>query len=442
VVVAGLAFTDWWEPYSWIAVVAFVPWWFAFVVRVGDGPGGVDRRRVVVGAVIGGLIAMTYYYPFFIGAVQLVVVLAVGEGSRRRGGVFPLRIARESWCVLVGTGLVSAPFWAPLALRAVSSGAFDSLQNRFFEPWMIPFHLPFLEPTIPGAVMLFGLVSIALGSRRSPLLLGLAMLLGSAYAWFVLGYVMVLAETPILAFKTAFVIDAVLVAGAGIGAVSLARSVADGDVGRRFPSSPLLRGGGLAAIVLVLTASAVGAIPYVREQRAAHEPTTLLRAYDRATAGRPDGDVVLTGEFELSFFRPVFLFNVWNAHYSNPTAEFTARSRFLSRLASERDPGVVAAALRHNRYDAVDVVLLRREGDALGYVDYQDNFPRGTRRRTLSFSTAQFDDRWFARSVVGDHVVFVARSNDPMGSLDAAERRELERRFAGDLSARNRPTAG
>jgi hypothetical protein len=138
----------------------------------------------------------------------------------------------------------------------------------------------------------------------------------------------------------------------------------------------------------------------------------------------------------------VFLFNVWNAHYSNPTAEFAARSRFLRRLAAEGDPAVVAAALRHNRYDPVDVVLLDRKGDTLTYVDYQDNFPRGTRMRTLTFSPAQFDERWFMRSVVGHRAVFVARTRDPLGVLDGAQRRELQRRFAGDLSIPDRPTAG
>ena len=188
---------------------------------------------------------------------------------------------------------------------------------------------------------------------------------------------------------------------------------------------------------MVLVATAVGAVPYVEEQRSAHEPAALLRAYDRVTVGRPDGDVVLTGDFAVSFFRPVHLFNVWNAHYSNPVAEFAARSRFLDRVAGETDPAVVAAALRHNRYDAVDVVVLDVNRGHLTFTEYQDNFPRGTRARTRSFHSEQFGARWFARTVAGGRVFLVARPADPLRALDAGQRRELRQRFAGDLRVPN-----
>jgi hypothetical protein len=428
VVFAGLAVADWFEPYSWIAVVAFVPWWFAFVVRADRGRDPLGRRNVVIGAVVGGCLLMTYYYPFFIGVVQLLAVLVVGRVAGRRGRRFPLRVTRESWCVLGGAVLVSAVYWLPLVVAAVTTGAFASLQNRYFDHWMIAFPLPFLEVSMTGLVMLVGLVSIVLGCRRSSVMLGLATMLVAAYAWIVFGYVMVLADMPVLAFKAVFVVQAVLAAGAGIGVVSLLRNCS---------TARALRIGlaGLAAVVLVATA--VGAVPYLEEQRAAHEPTALLRAYDRATAGRPDGDVVLAGDFVVSFFRPVHLFNVWNAHYSNPVAEFAARSRFLDRLAGESDPVVVAAALRHNRYDPVDVVVLDVAGGRLTATDYQDNYPRGTRARTLAFTPGQFGARWFTRTVAVGQVFLVARPADPLGALDASQRRELRERFAGDLAVPN-----
>ena len=35
VAVVGLAFTDWYEPYGWLAVIVFVPWFLLFVLQVG-----------------------------------------------------------------------------------------------------------------------------------------------------------------------------------------------------------------------------------------------------------------------------------------------------------------------------------------------------------------------------------------------------------------------
>ena len=151
-------------------------------------------------------------------------------------------------------------------------------------------------------------------------------------------------------------------------------------------------------------------------------------------AGRVDGAVVLTADPALIEFRPVYLFNVWNAHYSNPTADFSARSRFLRRLMRERDPAVVAAALHVNRYDRVDAVVLDARNGSLTYTDYQDNFPRGTRARTLHFTRAQFDRRWFEPTVTPARAMFVARPVDPVGSLDASQLTELRRHFPGDLA--------
>jgi hypothetical protein len=430
VVVAGLALHDWYEPYAWLATVAFIPWWFSFVVRVRRDDRPLDTRRVVLGSAIGAAVMLAYYYPFFVGAVQLVALLAVSAILRRRGVDCGLRITRESWCVLAGTALVSAVFWAPLAVQALASGTFDSLQNRYFDAWMIAVPLPFLDFTLEGVVMACGLVALVVGCRRSRLLLGLLTLLVAAYAWWVLGSVAVLVDTPVLAARAVLLIEAILLAGAGIGVVEGFRAW------RAVRPTPVI--GALAVIaVTVLVVSALGAMPLLAEQRAAREPTAALRAFDRATAGGGKGDVVLVGAAPFASYRPVDLFNVWNAHYSNPTAEFTSRSRFIARLSTEPDPAVFAAALYANRYDRVRVVVLDASHDQLSYTDYQDNFPRGTRRRTLAFTREQFADRWFRASSGGGYALFVTRSGNPVAALDAAQRRALRAHFPGDLAVPN-----
>lgn len=194
VVVAGLAVTGWFEPYSWIAAVAFVPWWCAYVVRVDGAEVALTRREVTIGALIGGVLLMTFYYPFFVGGVQLGAVLVAGSFARARGRPVRLRVTRQSWSVLAGSLLVSAAYWVPMVVGALTTGTFTSLQNRYFDQWMVAVPLPFLDLSATGVVMLFGLVSIALGCRRSNAMRGLATLLGAAYAWIVFGDVMVLAR--------------------------------------------------------------------------------------------------------------------------------------------------------------------------------------------------------------------------------------------------------
>ena len=132
----------------WLAAIVFVPWWLAFVVRTGEcprrsGPGW-DRRRVVVGSLVGAAIVLTYYYSFFIGATHLALVLVVGAVAPRTRRASPFTVDRESWAVLGGAALLSAPYWVPIAVRALVNGGLDSLQNRYFERWMIEVPQPFL----------------------------------------------------------------------------------------------------------------------------------------------------------------------------------------------------------------------------------------------------------------------------------------------------------
>ena len=83
-------------------------------------------------------------------------------------------------------------------------------------------------------------------------------------------------------------------------------------------------------------------------------PQALLSDFEHATRGHYRDSVVLTDQAGLLEYEPISLFNVWNAHYSNPASLFAERARFIQRLGSESDPAVVAAALQTNRYDRVD----------------------------------------------------------------------------------------
>ena len=185
--------------------------------------------------------------------------------------------------------------------------------------------------------------------------------------------------------------------------------------------------------MIALGEEAIDAIPYVEEQRAASVPTTMLDTFERATRDAYEDTVVLTDQETLPEYLPVYVFNVWNAHYSHPAAQFERRTRFLERLADEQDPAVFATALAHNRYDQVDSIALEPAGENLPYTFFDDAFPRGVTRATFNFRVEQFDDAFFDRRGSGQLAVFVPRAGDPLKDLDASQLGALRRRFAGDL---------
>ena len=155
--------------------------------------------------------------------------------------------------------------------------------------------------------------------------------------------------------------------GAALGVVSVARATR--------VRWPVVWATGAAVAILLLTV-AIADIPYVAGQQARDR----LRCSPGSTTWRRVRTVSTVwcsrAPPRCSRSARVPVFNVWNAHYANPFAQFADRSRFLARVASERDAvrrccGAAPQPLRPRPR----VVMLDREGAALTYTDYQDAFP-------------------------------------------------------------------
>ena len=172
VAVAGLAFTDWYEPYGWLAVIVFVPWFLLFVLQVGRRD-DLSRGMTVAGMAIGAAIVMTYYYPFFIGALALIGLLAARPIAARHGIALGPKFPRRTGIVLLGTVVISAVYWLPLLIAVVTTPGAQGYQNRYLDPTTVDVPLPFLTFDLVGFVLLFGLGYLVLSARRSPASMGL-----------------------------------------------------------------------------------------------------------------------------------------------------------------------------------------------------------------------------------------------------------------------------
>jgi hypothetical protein len=294
-------------------------------------------------------------------------------------------------------------------------------------------------------------VSLLVMARRSPVALGLLGLLGAAFVYYAADYVGVLANFPLLSFQANDMVDAILAAGAGLGALEVWRFARGSEALR----ARLGRGGvtatfGVLATVVAfsLAQSAVKHIPYVSEQRQSQVPVQELDDFRHAAHGQVTDRVVLTDITELPVYLPVYVFNWWNAHYMNPPARFNDRSAFLHKLSDEADPAVVALALVHNVYDRVDYVALRP--DPSGNFQYQfsaDAFPRGAVGVTYTFPAKLFSAPVFRRTPTSSFTFFrIDRSRDPLAGLQRCARAPTGRdcsalgrvatRYRGDVDDR------
>jgi len=444
-----LLFQSWYRLHSWLGVAVFIPWWLWAVLGVGRAPAR-GRVELVVASVIGGALVCVYYFPFVLGAIALVPLLALRRSAASRGVALPPIDLRRAGIVLGGSAVLSAPYWAPLIFSVLRNGGQVGF-NRFYTSDFVDVRFRFLTFDVIGVVMLFGLVSLLVTARRSTVSVALLALLAAAFVYYLADYVGVLANFPLLSTEANDVADAVLAAGAGIGAVELWRAAHGSETLRaRLGRSGITAIAAVTAAVLgfSLAQTAVEAIPYVAQQRAARVPTGLLADFQRA-AGRPVANsVVLTDISDLPAFLPVYVFN-WSDVQTpfSPAGNYQDRTSFLHRLSLERDPTAFALATLHNVFDRIDFVALRPgPSGAFQYTFYDDAFPRPPVERTFEFDASLFQTPAFQEADTASVTVFrVERGHDPLRALAGCPRQptraacqvlgSVARRYGGDLDA-------
>nr|MDT0663514.1 arabinofuranosyltransferase [Micromonospora sp. DSM 115978] len=406
------------EPYAWIVLVAFVPWW----LQVGHGIGHRRWHPVALG-LIGAVFFTVYYYFFFIIPIAVGVHLVV---ARWRGESAWPDVRRVGY-VLGVAALGSSPYWAPLAWNFLTAPHFESLNNRWITLNSGLLALPMLEPSVLGALCLIGLVFLVVTAREA-VSRALLVLLGSLYVWHVVGFLFLAVGRPLMSFRMRELVPVVLLAAAAIGLVRAwryaVRFVA-ADVGWRLAVTGALvlavfAGDRFVGLVLADIDRAhnqtlpSGALPpFHRPDAEAEADRPAPAQVGAAIEARFDGPgqpVVLTDHAVLMALYPYYGFVQFNANYSHPTGQFHRRLAFLSELAGSGSPAEFAAGLRDNPYDRIDVLVLRRDGDGLVLRVYDDVFPFGTAGRDIIFPSSLVGPEQFDITTVDETVIALPRS--------------------------------
>ena len=274
-----LLFQSWYRLHSWLGVAVFIPWWLWAVLGVGRAPArGARRAHRRVGDRRGaGLRLLLPLRPRGDRSRAAAGAAPVGRGPR--GMALPPIDLRRAGIVLGGSAVLSAPYWGPLILSVLRNGGQVGF-NRFYTSDFVDVRFRFLTFDVVGVAMLFGLVSLLVTARRSTVSVALLALLAAAFVYYLADYVGVLANFPLLSTEANDVADAVLAAGAGIGAVQLWRAAHGSETLRaRLGRSGITAIAAVTATVVgfSLAQTAVEAIPYVAQQRAARVPTAPAR---------------------------------------------------------------------------------------------------------------------------------------------------------------------
>ncbi|MCB0109338.1 MAG: arabinofuranosyltransferase, partial [Caldilineaceae bacterium] len=449
-----LVFPDWFKPNEWLALALFVPWWLHWVDNVThyQPRGRVARWRWwLVGGLIGAIILQLYFFWLFVGGTTLGARIGWWLCCRRRDRVLRQRLM-QSVLMLALTALLSAPFWVPyLLIIFVTTGA-QPLQNRFFGASKIPLPLYFFEENWQSVVYLGGLFYILVAAPLDRVARGLRWLLVGFALWVGLGYVAILIDMTLLTFRSYPVLAYLLGAGAFLGLFRLWQN--SNELMQRWPAIPWrLVATTLLMLVILLFANNVVqevlAQENVQDAVEATYPAEELASFDQLTAGNYRDRVIFVtdGYRSILFFRPIYSFLAWSAHFSHPAGQFHQRVDFLKNLASLHDPLLFAQALAHNQYDQIDYWLLAEEAEHWHFSFVDDNFPNRVVDREINFPKTLFVEPYFQTSRVDSYAMLKPGDLPPLpdsaqfsteDSLDAVARAYLlSTRFAADLPLPN-----
>jgi galactan 5-O-arabinofuranosyltransferase len=424
VVASTFLAADLYKPDEWLVLAWVLPWWLdAF--RDIRAPGA-RRWPIVVHGAIAGCLLMAYTYYFLPLALATVIGLVLDVVARRE---WRHRVARTAG--IVGVGLVvSAVYWLPLVAFRLEGRPYDAWQLRWSAQGKTPLPLP-LGFSVLGVVMAVGVVFLVLRTRRHPLAEGLALIVAGGYVMFLGGTALAVLGHPILAFKSAGLIQAGWAIAGVLGLAKLWQAIGAAAHRGRLQKLTAPVSVALLAVLGMFSAGSFvhlqvagkpvawahnqpypsGALPdFSTDPTLSHRPS-VHAVYRAVHAGLPVGcsPVVVTNRIDLLATTTLHPFTPWASIYSNPYGQFSQRLRFLRKLAGSHDPAAFARRLRHNRFSPIYAFVGRvRHGDLIYQVRF-DNYPKRRRRLMVAFPVQLFGAGQFRVSRVSQVLVATLR---------------------------------
>ncbi len=349
-------YVDYHKPGSWLAILLLVPWWLYYVENLHRRAFG--WRDYLVGGLIGGLIVHLQYFFMLIPITGYFLTLPWrwrGRYPFDKGYRFSDDFVHKAKLAAVAF-VVAAPYLLPYVWSMVQYGA-DAAQNKFLNHWLMAVRSSVLDGV--NYRSFFSILGLVIAGLLVPYRRGLALLLlllVAEVAYIMLSAAGIKFSVFLLHFKSFYLFDYLLALTPLIGFVALMQA------GPRVGLTPVAqRGLGIGGLVLLSAVLLRYEVVPDAERAAlpaqATPPTEMLAAFDRMTGGDYAHKIVMTNNYHLYSYRPVFCFVVYGAHYTHPAAQHSRRVRYLFQLEDVQHPNLFALGLVNNPFDTIDYVF-------------------------------------------------------------------------------------
>ena len=379
-------------PHAFIANALFIPWWLYYIEQIKKPISGFIQY--LLGGLIGALIFLTYYYPFFIGGFLILL-----RFTFFRKWIYLNKLHTFQWksslLVLCISGMLSSPFWIPLLYDMITFGN-NAAQQEWHHMGSTGIAFEFQEFTIFGFLYL-GSIIFSLRHYSTKLNRSLLLLMGTIPIFYLIGTFFGAVGHPVNLIKAnEFMI---ILSGPFIG-LAIASLLRFSNIRKKLKPAIIV----FLVIILGIFLNGFNGLihhPMIKTARTTNIPGWNFNENDLSEFR---GKVFLSDYEELTVIHPIYCFIAHNQHYAHPASRHIQRYCFLKSLQNVDDPYMFNLALRYNVFDKVDYFMLRKQGNQFKLTLSLSNYPNKYSTHTLIYNSKIISDTSLFSKIQGDNL--------------------------------------
>jgi len=317
-----------------------------------------NRKDYAIAGIFGSLLTCTFYLYFFLVPIYLIISL-IQNKLQDRIEIFKKKLKRILFIIFFIV-IFSTWFWIPLILNIVLIG-FESHQNFFFPRYALdmPFEAYF-ELNLLSILLVCGVFFILIKYSISEFMKILGNLVLSVYILYLLGYIGIVVGFPLVHYRVLVVSHYILIIAFVLFYIQFFNILRENKILVQYKQKIDLRTVEIFFIIMIIfyqnyvnTVDLYESTYYERSIN--QEPPEELDIFLELDY---EDKIFLTQYYEVAAYLPIYLFVVYNAHFSHPSSLNNERVKFLKELSECKSSKEFYDMIMNSKFGPIDYFIL------------------------------------------------------------------------------------
>ena len=316
------------------------------------------RKDYLKAGILGSMLVCTFYLYFILVPIYLIISI-IQNKIKDDFDIFKEKFKR----ILIISGYIiifSSWFWIPLIINIIFIG-FESHQNYFFPKYALdmPFE-EYFKLNLFSVLLILGVIFILMKYSSSNFIRILGNLVLSVYILYLLGYFGLLIGFPLVHFRVLVVSHYILLIAFILFYIDFFHILKKEGVLRQIEQKINIQTVEIILlIILIFYQNYENAIDLSKSEY-------YERSIDQEIPEEIDifleldyeNKVFLTQYYEVAAYLPIYLFLVYNAHFSHPSALNNERIYFLKELSECDSSNEFYKKILNSKFGPIDYFIL------------------------------------------------------------------------------------